>query len=201
MHLWKLAPSVAPHHITWSIFLQKWCFFSLKRRNSIPGAYNFPLGISLLKDCKDFHQAKDGDGWVEQSSQPFFFGLLQKVCTIIHFGEILFSKFTVSILLPSPSLERKKMWLNSWRAAILYIYRWSCLEWSIIWNWNMILLFKMMYKQVDAPFAYVCADSRIYDATEWYICQVYFHYLTWFLWTYLHFLLNILRVIYLMTKI
>lgn len=37
-----------------------------------------PFGFSL-KDCKDFHQAKDGDGWVEQSSQPFFFGLLQKV--------------------------------------------------------------------------------------------------------------------------
>lgn len=54
------------------------------------------------QDCKDFHQAKDGDGWVEQSAQPFFFGLLQKV---------------------------------------------------------------------DAPSAYVCADSRIYDATEWYICQ------------------------------
>lgn len=32
----------------------------------------------------------------------------------------------------------------------------------------------MLYKQVDAPFAYICADSRIYDATEWYICQVYF---------------------------
>ncbi|XP_022721731.1 uncharacterized protein LOC111279099 isoform X2 [Durio zibethinus] len=30
------------------------------------------------QECKDFHQAKDGDGWVEQSSQPFFFGLLQK---------------------------------------------------------------------------------------------------------------------------
>ncbi|KAF7837685.1 dnaJ-like protein subfamily C member 14 [Senna tora] len=54
------------------------------------------------QDCQDFHQAKDGDGWVEQSSQPFLFGLLQKV---------------------------------------------------------------------DAPSAYVCADSRIYDATEWYICQ------------------------------
>uniref|UniRef100_A0A5B7A990 J domain-containing protein n=1 Tax=Davidia involucrata TaxID=16924 RepID=A0A5B7A990_DAVIN len=54
------------------------------------------------QDCKDFHQAKDGDGWVEQSSQPFFFGILQKV---------------------------------------------------------------------DAPSAYVCADSKIYDATEWYICQ------------------------------
>ncbi|KAL7178351.1 hypothetical protein ACSBR2_031495 [Camellia fascicularis] len=53
------------------------------------------------QDCKDFHQAKDGDGWVEQSSQPFFFGILQKV---------------------------------------------------------------------DAC-AYVCADSKIYNATEWYICQ------------------------------
>ncbi|KAL6951857.1 hypothetical protein U1Q18_015873 [Sarracenia purpurea var. burkii] len=54
------------------------------------------------QDCGDFHQAKDGDGWVEQSSQPFFFGILQKV---------------------------------------------------------------------DAPRAYVCADSKIYDATAWYICQ------------------------------
>ncbi|XP_027356470.1 dnaJ homolog subfamily C member 14 [Abrus precatorius] len=54
------------------------------------------------QDCQDFHQAKDGDGWVEQSSQPFLFGLLQKVV---------------------------------------------------------------------APLAYVCADSRIYNATEWYICQ------------------------------
>ncbi|XP_040990979.1 uncharacterized protein LOC121238209 [Juglans microcarpa x Juglans regia] len=54
------------------------------------------------QDCNEFHQAKDGDGWVEQSMQPFFLGLLQKV---------------------------------------------------------------------DAPVAYVCADSRIYDATEWYICQ------------------------------
>ncbi|CAA3023924.1 Molecular chaperone (superfamily) [Olea europaea subsp. europaea] len=31
------------------------------------------------QDCKDFHQAKDGDGWVEQSLQPLFFGILQKV--------------------------------------------------------------------------------------------------------------------------
>lgn len=54
------------------------------------------------QDCKDFHQAKDGDGWAEQSFQPFFFGLLQKV---------------------------------------------------------------------DAPAAFVCADSKIYNATEWYICQ------------------------------
>ncbi|KAJ4968257.1 hypothetical protein NE237_014958 [Protea cynaroides] len=54
------------------------------------------------QDCKDFHQAKDGDGWVEQSFQPFLFGLLQKV---------------------------------------------------------------------DAPSAYVCVESRIYDATEWFICQ------------------------------
>ncbi|XP_044486649.1 uncharacterized protein LOC123211806 isoform X2 [Mangifera indica] len=54
------------------------------------------------QECKDYHLAKDGDGWVEQSSQPFFFGLLQKV---------------------------------------------------------------------DLPSAYVCADSKIYNATEWYICQ------------------------------
>ncbi|KAD5508978.1 hypothetical protein E3N88_16681 [Mikania micrantha] len=54
------------------------------------------------QDCKDFHSVKDGDGWVEQSSQPFLFGIFQKV---------------------------------------------------------------------DTPHAYVCADSKIYDATEWYLCQ------------------------------
>ncbi|KAL9260480.1 DnaJ homolog subfamily C member 14-like protein [Drosera capensis] len=54
------------------------------------------------QDCKDFHQAKDGDGWVEQSSQPFLFGLMQKV---------------------------------------------------------------------GAPSAYACADGKVYDATQWYICQ------------------------------
>lgn len=35
--------------------------------------------LLYLKDCKDFHQAKDGDGWVEQSSQHVLFGLIQKV--------------------------------------------------------------------------------------------------------------------------
>ncbi|XP_030468895.1 uncharacterized protein LOC115687454 [Syzygium oleosum] len=54
------------------------------------------------QDCKEFHPAKDGDGWVEQSSQPLLFGLLQKM---------------------------------------------------------------------NAPVAFVCADGRIYDASEWYICQ------------------------------
>ncbi|KAL9271706.1 DnaJ homolog subfamily C member 14-like protein [Drosera capensis] len=54
------------------------------------------------EDCKDFHQAKDGDGWVEQSSQPFLLGLMQKV---------------------------------------------------------------------GAPSAYVCANGKVYDATQWYICQ------------------------------
>ncbi|XP_051127911.1 uncharacterized protein LOC127249239 [Andrographis paniculata] len=54
------------------------------------------------QECKDFHQAKDGDGWVEQGSKPLFFGILQ---------------------------------------------------------------------QVEAPSAYVCADGKIYDASEWYICQ------------------------------
>lgn len=36
-----------------------------------------------------------------------------------------------------------------------------------------ILTLNMVFSvQVDAPSAYVCAESRIYDATEWYICQV-----------------------------
>lgn len=44
---------------------------------------NFFLFVTL-KDCKDFHPAKDGDGWVEQSSQPLLFGMFQKVCDCEH---------------------------------------------------------------------------------------------------------------------
>lgn len=85
--------------------------FGESRRIACKKCGNFHVWVHTKKsksrarwcqDCKDFHQAKDGDGWVEQSTQPFFFGILQKV---------------------------------------------------------------------DAPSAYVCAESRIYDATEWYICQ------------------------------
>lgn len=54
------------------------------------------------QDCKEFHQAKDGDGWVEQSFQPVLFGMLQKP---------------------------------------------------------------------DLPHAYVCAESYIFDVTEWFNCQ------------------------------
>ncbi|KAJ6312299.1 hypothetical protein OIU77_013939 [Salix suchowensis] len=85
--------------------------FGESRRIACKKCGNFHLWIHTKKsksqarwcqDCQDFHLAKDGDGWVEQSSQPFLFGLLQKV---------------------------------------------------------------------DVPTAYVCADSKIYDATDWYICQ------------------------------
>lgn len=85
--------------------------FGESRRISCKKCGNFHVWVHTKKlksrarycqDCKDFHPAKDGDGWVEQSSQPFFFGILQRV---------------------------------------------------------------------DHPTAYVCAESRIYDATEWYICQ------------------------------
>ncbi|XP_042517844.1 uncharacterized protein LOC122091779 [Macadamia integrifolia] len=81
------------------------------RRIACKKCGNFHVWVHTLKskararwcqDCKDFHQAKDGDGWVEQSFQPFFFGLLQKV---------------------------------------------------------------------DAPSAYVCVESRIFNATEWFVCQ------------------------------
>ncbi|WOL03250.1 hypothetical protein Cni_G11970 [Canna indica] len=54
------------------------------------------------QDCKEFHQGKDGDGWVEQTLQPLLFGLLQKA---------------------------------------------------------------------DLPRAYVCAKSKVFEVTEWFICQ------------------------------
>ncbi|XP_057834341.2 uncharacterized protein LOC131044885 isoform X1 [Cryptomeria japonica] len=54
------------------------------------------------QECQDYHQAKDGDGWVEQSGQSFLFGMLRKV---------------------------------------------------------------------DVPHAYACVEGKIYDATEWLVCQ------------------------------
>eukprot|EP00252_Welwitschia_mirabilis_P014878 TRINITY_DN32936_c0_g1_i1.p1 TRINITY_DN32936_c0_g1~~TRINITY_DN32936_c0_g1_i1.p1 ORF type:complete len:505 (-),score=84.79 TRINITY_DN32936_c0_g1_i1:160-1515(-) len=54
------------------------------------------------QDCQNYHQAKDGDGWFEQSINMVFFGMLRKV---------------------------------------------------------------------NVPRAYVCVESRVYDATEWVMCQ------------------------------
>lgn len=54
------------------------------------------------QDCQDYHPAKDGDGWVEQTGHAFLFGMLRKV---------------------------------------------------------------------DTPRAYACVESKVYDATEWAICQ------------------------------
>ncbi|CAL1397491.1 unnamed protein product [Linum trigynum] len=85
--------------------------FGDSRRIACKKCGNFHIWVHTVKqksrarwcqECKDFHPAKDGDGWVEQSTQPFLFGLLQKV---------------------------------------------------------------------EPPCAYVCADSKIYNATEWYSCQ------------------------------
>lgn len=41
--------------------------------------FDIYISTPFLKECKDFHPAKDGDGWVEQSSHALFFGVLQKV--------------------------------------------------------------------------------------------------------------------------
>ncbi|KAK3148862.1 hypothetical protein QOZ80_3AG0209670 [Eleusine coracana subsp. coracana] len=60
------------------------------------------LQARWCQDCNEFHQAKDGDGWVEQSFQPILFGMLHKP---------------------------------------------------------------------DLPHAYVCAESYIFDVTEWFSCQ------------------------------
>ncbi|KAG6545609.1 hypothetical protein Mapa_012963 [Marchantia paleacea] len=60
------------------------------------------LRARWCQECNDYHQAKDGDGWVEQSGQSYFFGIFQKV---------------------------------------------------------------------DVPHAFACAEGKVYDVTEWVICQ------------------------------
>jgi len=37
-----------------------------------------------VQECQDHHPAKDGDGWVEQTGQAFFFGIFQKVRTSLN---------------------------------------------------------------------------------------------------------------------
>lgn len=60
------------------------------------------LHARWCQECQDHHQAKDGDGWVEQKGHAFFFG---------------------------------------------------------------------MFRRVDMPQAFACADSKIYEVTEWVQCQ------------------------------
>lgn len=43
-----------------------------------------------MQECQDHHPAKDGDGWVEQTVQAFFFGIFQKVHTLIFPATLLF---------------------------------------------------------------------------------------------------------------
>ncbi|XP_062214073.1 uncharacterized protein LOC133915081 [Phragmites australis] len=85
--------------------------YSLSRRIACKKCGDFHLWIYTgraksqarwCQDCKEFHQAKDGDGWFEQSFQPVLFGMLHKP---------------------------------------------------------------------DLPHAYVCAESYIFDVTEWFNCQ------------------------------
>ncbi|KAH8974827.1 hypothetical protein BDL97_01G122400 [Sphagnum fallax] len=44
------------------------------------------LRARWCQECQDYHQAKDGDGWVEQCGQPFFFGIFQKVESPLAFA-------------------------------------------------------------------------------------------------------------------
>ncbi|KAI5069154.1 hypothetical protein GOP47_0015455 [Adiantum capillus-veneris] len=60
------------------------------------------LQARWCQECQDHHQAKDGDGWIEQKGHALFFGMFQKV---------------------------------------------------------------------DMPKAYACADSKIFEVTEWVQCQ------------------------------
>jgi hypothetical protein len=65
--------------------LIKWLFskcYFVEFFSAIPWTCNKRLkgfeNIELLlfvQECHDYHQAKDGDGWVERSNQSFFFGI------------------------------------------------------------------------------------------------------------------------------
>lgn len=120
----------------------------------------------LLKDCKEFHQAKDGDGWVEQSSQPFFFGLLQKVCIFIKVEEPLYLLYWPFSAPTSLFCSRKgnSFSLRTWKEKFIIK--------KIVLVMSVEAFDSIFYMQVDSPCAYVCADSKIYDASEWYTCQV-----------------------------
>jgi hypothetical protein len=42
--------------------------------------------LLFVQECQDYHQAKDGDGWVEQSGQSFFFGIFRSYLSCAHFS-------------------------------------------------------------------------------------------------------------------
>jgi hypothetical protein len=58
------------------------CFFVLYNGyfyTTIHNCLEITVMLFISQDCREFHQAKDGDGWVEQSFQPILFGMLHKV--------------------------------------------------------------------------------------------------------------------------
>jgi DnaJ homolog subfamily C member 14 len=62
----------------------RWCqvFFVLYNGyfyTTIHNCLEITVMLFISQDCREFHQAKDGDGWVEQSFQPILFGMLHKV--------------------------------------------------------------------------------------------------------------------------
>lgn len=84
------------------------------------------------QDCCQYHQAKDGDGWVEYKGSLAF----ERAQKVIPLYQIM---FTASIYLVCvPSFDK------------------SCFS----------------TLKMEIPRAFVCAESRIFDVSEWAICQV-----------------------------
>jgi hypothetical protein len=105
----------------------------------------------ISQDCRELHQAKDGDGWFEQSFQPILFGMLHKA------SARLFQPLTSVIFL---SFQGKEMMCSHF--CLYFIYT-NCLM------TDMVLCIVL---QPDLPHAYVCAERCIFDVTEWFSCQV-----------------------------
>lgn len=78
--------------------------------------YSYFMLVPFVQECQDHHPAKDGDGWVEQTGQAFFFGIFQKVRIILKTKtSIQVTRFRVGIL-----------FMHQFELLMLYI--WCCLQ-------------------------------------------------------------------------
>ncbi|RRT47601.1 hypothetical protein B296_00039010 [Ensete ventricosum] len=99
------------------------------------------------EDCSQYHQAKDGDGWVESGCQPV-------VMTLKKVAYDLNSFDTIPVVYRCPSVLLLE--IIGIDVALYVVHHFT----------DLFLVY-----QVEIPQAFVCAESKVFDVSEWAICQ------------------------------
>ncbi|MFQ6650660.1 hypothetical protein Gotur_023608 [Gossypium turneri] len=109
------------------------------------------------QDCCQYHQAKDGDGWVEYKGSLVFDRPQKKQLHLPVLKQLLTLSIKCTWVFKIPDGQFQGFHLDNIRRLTTgYGSRAFC----------MITL-----STVEIPRAFVCAESKIFDVSEWAICQ------------------------------